>query len=216
MWFSAARKIVFAFFLTRIRSTSSSCAFKVLQKVAGCSAMFSLHGLTRTTHVCPVYQASCLHGNTISESSLTAFFYPLTISFGKLCCSQWASCLQGRVETDAEIGFYPPFFVCDNNWTIPFLYVDDAWCDCPACEDEFDFDCTTCGGCPTVCGEFVDCLVARAQQVFGGECRVGLALYYLELSHYLPFDDLLGTEFRTCSIWIQKPSETINFAFFYF
>ncbi|CAE7229411.1 MEP1 [Symbiodinium sp. CCMP2592] len=66
--------------------------------------------------------------------------------------------------------------LADGGWAIPTDYWLNMVCDCPNCEDEEEllnlglsqlpdsfrgltgkFGCDQCGGCPTVCGESVDC-----------------------------------------------------------
>eukprot|EP00808_Paulinella_micropora_P026688 g671.t1 len=40
-------------------------------------------------------------------------------------------------------------FTCDNGWEIASQYENDGECDCAKCEDESQWTCQTCGGCPT-------------------------------------------------------------------
>ena len=47
-------------------------------------------------------------------------------------------------------------FLCDDGCSILDGYVNDNYCDCPECEDEDDWTCSTCT-CPTGCGEFYVC-----------------------------------------------------------
>eukprot|EP00808_Paulinella_micropora_P020507 g1892.t1 len=49
------------------------------------------------------------------------------------------------------------FYVCDDGCKIRDSYFKDGICDCSKCEDERDFTCETCGGCPTKCKDFVNC-----------------------------------------------------------
>ena len=55
-------------------------------------------------------------------------------------------------------------FTCDNGCAIAAIYLNDSFCDCNNCEDEPNYNCTTClGGCPdndpetTNCGDYRSC-----------------------------------------------------------
>jgi len=50
-------------------------------------------------------------------------------------------------------------FTCNNGCEISPEYENDAYCDCAECEDERDFTCETCGGCPKPidCGDYIEC-----------------------------------------------------------
>ena len=51
------------------------------------------------------------------------------------------------------------YFYCSNGCQISSSYYNDSYCDCPSCEDEPLWTCSTCGGCPnsTNCGDYVSC-----------------------------------------------------------
>ena len=95
-----------------------------------------------------------------------------------------------------EVGFWPPFYLCDNNWTVPFRRFNDSFCDCPQCEDEPLWSCSDCE-CPTQCGSSPDCFAAVFNDRFSEECRVrGGPIIYLGLSQTVDTDP--EAPFRTC------------------
>ena len=51
-------------------------------------------------------------------------------------CSDYQYCLESLNDT----------FTCLDGWNITTLFVDDNYCDCSDCEDEPDYDCSSCGG----------------------------------------------------------------------
>ena len=48
------------------------------------------------------------------------------------------------------------YFICDDGCVISAAYENDDYCDCSKCEDEMNWNCTTCQ-CPTVCGGYNEC-----------------------------------------------------------
>ena len=64
--------------------------------------------------------------------------------------------MEGLVVAVPECFLPRPFnsyyFPCNNsnNWFFTWLQFNDSRCDCPECEDEVDWDCSSCE-CPTSC-----------------------------------------------------------------
>jgi hypothetical protein len=50
-------------------------------------------------------------------------------------------------------------FECKSGWWLSGDVEDDGACDCPDCDDEErnGLNCSTCGACPTRCGESANC-----------------------------------------------------------
>ena len=63
-------------------------------------------------------------------------------------CGDWRYCDTGITN----------YVDCNSsNCSIPEYWIDDAYCDCPDCEDESSYQCDICGGCPEECGDYVYC-----------------------------------------------------------
>ena len=89
-----------------------------------------------------------------------------------------STCLGGCPDDVDECGVFAGLcvapsgnntFVCNDNCTIDNQYYDDGWCDCTQCEDEPDWTCTTCGGCPDNCYSSIDCGSAGGYTTTGVE-----------------------------------------------
>ena len=48
-------------------------------------------------------------------------------------------------------------FKCNDGCDVQDIFLDDNWCDCSSCEDEQDWTCFTCGGCPNTCSNYTQC-----------------------------------------------------------
>jgi len=48
-------------------------------------------------------------------------------------------------------------FQCNSGWWLSGDVVNNGACDCPDCDDEAGLNCSTCGACPTRCGESANC-----------------------------------------------------------
>ena len=58
-------------------------------------------------------------------------------------------------------------FDCDDGCFVIDDWVNDNYCDCSNCEDEYStgWTCSTCPGCPTVCGDYEQCYGTSATTV---------------------------------------------------
>ena len=101
-------------------------------------------------NVCENFCSECGTGApSQTERHLLMGDFPDDASRCEVCNAFGASCAPAETEV----------FSCNNGCGIDWGYVNDAYCDCAECEDEFDFTCETCGGCPspTDCGEYIEC-----------------------------------------------------------
>jgi len=51
----------------------------------------------------------------------------------------------------------PPGFICNDGCYIRTRLQNDNYCDCKECEDEENWTCNSCGGCPIQCGTYIEC-----------------------------------------------------------
>ena len=67
---------------------------------------------------------------------------------------------QKHCDFDLPMEDWADAFECKSGWWLSRSdVVDNGACDCPECEDEINTgqNCTTCGACPTRCGESANC-----------------------------------------------------------
>ena len=73
-------------------------------------------------------------------------------------CDSWVYCNVSWTGVDSNYTTTSSnAFLCDDGCEIHQLFENDDWCDCSNCEDETDWDCDSCGGCPSTCGSWVSC-----------------------------------------------------------
>ena len=75
-------------------------------------------------------------------------------------CPNNCACLAtdgGDNDSDSDDDDCDNCFKCDDGCQISSGYQNDGWCDCTNCEDEDNWKCSSCGGCPSSCGDYKNC-----------------------------------------------------------
>mgnify|MGYP002803387946 CR=1 FL=1 len=67
----------------------------------------------------------------------------ISVFFGEIPDLVWSLQITGWAETPARR--LQDTFSCPNGCVIPFVYVNDNFCDCSDCADEVNWNCDTCG-----------------------------------------------------------------------